>query len=343
MVKYLLSMLIIGVMSLLAGCDLENEQDPQPDFVTIQSPIKYGGKDLYCVPGSDRLFLLADSLYVSDDDAQSWKSVKMPAHAVFDTTKYVGYSSIFFTDSLTGYLCTWPERILKTSDGGSTWFDQNFTAGHGINSMYFINSLHGFAVGGWETILETFDGGINWILKHQYGLSDLYSYRFMYVFFPDNQHGLINGQNSGGALKMWLTDNLGADWTFHQSSIEQQASITNFAVYNDSTYYFSSTWSPGCPSTLYRSTNYGLDWIAVTGDFASTTSDIAIYKNRYICVGSYDYIRISDHEKKWLKFGADNGNTGIHSVCINRNGYCFAINSKGIIYKSTKPINEMLK
>ena len=51
------------------------------------------------------------------------------------------------------------EFILKTTDGGTTWFEQYSDNGR-LNSIFFINDTTGWAVGDSSKILSTENGGV---------------------------------------------------------------------------------------------------------------------------------------------------------------------------------------
>jgi photosystem II stability/assembly factor-like uncharacterized protein len=52
--------------------------------------------------------------------------------------------------------------IMKSTDFGLTWINQQTNTLYTINSIYFISSLEGWACGDHGTILKTTNGGLNW-------------------------------------------------------------------------------------------------------------------------------------------------------------------------------------
>lgn len=77
-----------------------------------------------------------------------------------------------FTDSLTGFAVTNVDNssksyILKTSDGGESWFTTYTDTGRSFSKVQFVNSLTGYAAtlfgNGTAKLLKTTDGGNNWV------------------------------------------------------------------------------------------------------------------------------------------------------------------------------------
>ena len=70
-----------------------------------------------------------------------------------------GYSSVYFTDSNTGWAGGSGGTIIKTTNGGNSWNHQTSGVGTNINSIYFTDSNTGWAVSFFGEILHTTDGG----------------------------------------------------------------------------------------------------------------------------------------------------------------------------------------
>ena len=76
------------------------------------------------------------------------------------------FLSVFFIDSLRGYIGSDFGRIHRTTDGGATWFLNNVFFPRDVMSICFVDSLKGFAtlVGALPVPLYiTSDGGISWL------------------------------------------------------------------------------------------------------------------------------------------------------------------------------------
>jgi photosystem II stability/assembly factor-like uncharacterized protein len=76
------------------------------------------------------------------------------------------YYDIQFVNKNTGYVCGSNSTIVKTTDGGQTWFDISVALSSQKNLMgiAMLNESTGYIAGWAETIIKTTNGGINWII-----------------------------------------------------------------------------------------------------------------------------------------------------------------------------------
>ncbi len=136
----------------------------------------------------------------------------------YDTTGILTYTinDLFFTNSLTGYVVGWNNKILKTTNGGNYWFYQNNNIIGGMfNAVNFLDANTGFAAG--SDIYKTTDGGNNWL---QYGFNhNVMSIRML------NQNLAYASGSSGRIIK---TTNGGNNWNIVVSGTTQQLYSINF-------------------------------------------------------------------------------------------------------------------
>ena len=78
--------------------------------------------------------------------------------------KGIGGTSIFFIDSLVGWITRVNGRPYKTTDGGSIWVEQTNLNIWESRDVFFNDVLKGFILES-NKFYETTDGGLNWILK----------------------------------------------------------------------------------------------------------------------------------------------------------------------------------
>lgn len=95
----------------------------------------------------------AGTLLATEDGAETWRQVSVPAHE--------NLTSIHFVGEL-GWIAGWTGVILHSSDGGKTWLAQQSGIQQGLESIFFADANHGWAVGWLGTILRTTDGGRTW-------------------------------------------------------------------------------------------------------------------------------------------------------------------------------------
>jgi photosystem II stability/assembly factor-like uncharacterized protein len=69
------------------------------------------------------------------------------------------YYSVFFTNSLSGWVSGYQGLIIKTDNGGTNWHHQLSGTNSYLMSIYFVNTMTGWAAGSNGTILKTTNGG----------------------------------------------------------------------------------------------------------------------------------------------------------------------------------------
>jgi ELWxxDGT repeat protein len=131
----------------------------------------------------------------SDDNGQTWQKINSG----------VGYDfgRVQFTDSKTGYIMGQAPPILKTEDGGNTWFPLAWLPqpqyASSLSNMYFVSASVGYVVTTGNaynpsSIFKTTDGGRSWNeLSYTSYTSNFYS-----AWFTDVNTGFICG--SSGTL-----------------------------------------------------------------------------------------------------------------------------------------------
>ncbi|SCW50072.1 YCF48-related protein [Mucilaginibacter sp. NFR10] len=131
----------------------------------------------------------------SDDAGQTWKKVNSGITNDFYRVQ--------FTSSKTGYISGQSPPMLKTEDGGNTWFPLTWPPSpqyaSGFTNMYFASDSVGYVVTNSNaynpsSIFKTTDGGHSW---NQLSYTN-YESNFYGVWFTDKNTGFICG--SSGTL-----------------------------------------------------------------------------------------------------------------------------------------------
>ncbi len=149
-----------------------------------------------------------------------------------------------FLDSQTGWAIGDAGTILKTSNGGSSWSNQNSGTIQKLNSVHFTNAQTGWAVGDSGTILKSSNGGNSWSSQNSETSERLYS-----VHFTNAQTGWAVGY-AGTILK---TSNGGSSWSSQTSG----TTLSLYSIYfNDS----QTGWAVGDFGTILKTTNGGSSW-----------------------------------------------------------------------------------
>ncbi len=144
--------------------------------------------------------------------------------------------------------------IVKSTDDGETWINQQVPTSNLLTSVYFVDENIGYATGVKATIVKTTDGGNNWYNLFPNTGQWLYS-----ICFVDQNVGWAVGGNEYSEIIL-KTTNGGNNWIIQSETGDnkwlQSVSFVNsnlgFAVGGDiynSTGYF-----------IYKTTNGGLTW-----------------------------------------------------------------------------------
>ena len=137
---------------------------------------------------------VSGSVLKSSDGGLSWNQVSLAG-----SMNSRQYYSIFFTDSLNGYIAGGnPSNdsiatIIKTTNGGSTWSVSKDNLGYCFHSIHFPTANTGYAVGDKGTLFKTTNAGGNWTQKVIPGNAG--SRNYSAVFFTSENVGFIVGGN----------------------------------------------------------------------------------------------------------------------------------------------------
>lgn len=80
-----------------------------------------------------------------------------------------------FTSAMTGYVCTGAGKVLKTTDGGSTWGIQNTPLTENLYAMHFPSVDTGYIASWSGKILKTTNGGLTYISKNENEIASEYT------------------------------------------------------------------------------------------------------------------------------------------------------------------------
>lgn len=179
-------------------------QNPKPtgadhNDAIILSPTKY------------LLFGNGSSVAISTDAGTNWNITYV------DTGFRDIYSATFVNENI-GYICGTGGLLMKTTNGGQSWFAQNSNTSVTLWDVDFINADTGFVVGASGTILYTTNGGNTWTLSN-YGTTTLYKVHFVndtvgYIGTASSTTGRLLKTTDGGASWQNITANItGLDGT----------------------------------------------------------------------------------------------------------------------------------
>ena len=158
------------------------------------------------------------------DGGNSWQKFLYPIPLKF-------FLSIFFLDSVTGWMAGAAGEMVATTDGGSEWSDVTIDSASShlpwnVFRMKFVSRQNGFAVGGKYDMMgvlwRTSNGGETWF-NESLGPEPLYD-----VAFRDSMNGIgVGGDFEYGASVIQTTDG-GANWDFRWPGLFGQGRAVTF-------------------------------------------------------------------------------------------------------------------
>ncbi len=191
--------------------------------------------------------------------AQNWTQINTGTQKKINT--------ICFTSSTIGYLGGNDSLLMKTTDGGATWNQINYSGinfsigGEHIINMQFLNNDIGFiTVGPYSGSYGTTNGGLTWSLINLPG-NQCYNQG---LFFFDENNGFIGGSGcfqgeliSSVSNANWQTGPWNASLV-NSSSFDPSHIITDIDFYNAN--YGLAVSKSGY---VFRTTDAGLNWDSV--------------------------------------------------------------------------------
>ena len=115
-----------------------------------------------------------DSIIKTTDGGNLWVPKKLPYNGNI-------WTSVYFSNATTGYICGGDGIILKTTDAGANWFINYSNHNQFFESIYFPDTNTGYAVG--DIIIRTTDGGNNWIPQKAY-VTGIYAEYILLILIP---------------------------------------------------------------------------------------------------------------------------------------------------------------
>jgi len=172
------------------------------------------------------------------------------AHAQWNVKDISGittntFQTVYFSDSLNGWVGGNNGTIVHTSDGGLNWSLQNTGSNYTVSTIYFVDSLHGWAGTDGSQVLKTDDAGNNWSIQILNG-------NFCFLHFTDTLYGLLASRTGtiyktfdGGQNWLTLSDSAPIGHVFVADSMHAWSAYSGNIAKFDGTHtvqtYFSGT------------------------------------------------------------------------------------------------------
>lgn len=187
-------------------------------------------------------------LLKSTDKGETWSLLSIPA-SVLQTS----FWEVFFVNQNVGWLGGWSNKILKTTNGGLTWFQQTLSEDFNqVSSLFFLNENIGWATDyNYSKIFKTVDGGNTWnevFSGINQGIKD--------IKFTDINHGWAVGEL--GTI-LYSSDG-GNTWIKQQSPVANTLTECTFLDENIG-------WIVGFDGIVLRTTDGGINWALQPNNF----------------------------------------------------------------------------
>lgn len=203
------------------------------------------------------------SILSTTDGGENWSLELYREENVF-------MNSIYFLDTLNGWMGGFPGKMVFTTDGGVDWQDAVRDSGGFANfpplRFNFYNDQYGFACGGAidisGVIWRTINGGANW---YSQGISPE---PIQQLHFIDSLNVLgISGDPEFFGASVVRTTNAGDDWIYDELGIFGVATSLAFRTENE-------VWAPlSFAQTMMYSLDTGRTWTEIP-----SVNDYSIYK-----------------------------------------------------------------
>jgi photosystem II stability/assembly factor-like uncharacterized protein len=179
---------------------------------------------------------------------QYWKRSTLPAN--FENNYWL---DVYFLpgNSQLGWVCGFNASIVRTTDGGNTWFGNRVTQLQNtmLESIHFVSPQIGFTSGP-GGIWRSNDGGANWVDITPPNLQG----SLWGCYFKDENLGLVIGGGCGGPQLFYRTTNGGTTWNLFQGSEPNSGMCDLILDKASDTGYASSS------GRIWQTTNAGQTW-----------------------------------------------------------------------------------
>ncbi|MBW6491035.1 MAG: T9SS type A sorting domain-containing protein [Lentimicrobium sp.] len=147
-----------------------------------------------------------EAIYKSDDNGQTW------SEATSSNPDPLILSSLSFPSPQVGYVVGTGDfaNMLKTIDGGNSWFPLDNFSTSGLNAVWFFNDEEGIVLGNGGLVLKTTSGGITATSFFPNGLNSP-SFSVAPNPFVDVINIRVNEPGFGFPLQVTLTDIAGRE------------------------------------------------------------------------------------------------------------------------------------
>ena len=218
--------------------------------------------------------------YAANAQSTNWYEIATPTDKQLNT--------INFASDLVGYIGGNDSTLLKTTDGGKTWNQVNFTgvdfwpAAEHIVNLKFVNDWVGYmTVGPYGGTYKTIDGGTSWTPLTFAG--NMCFNQGMY--FWDENNGVVGGSGcfQGEHIEQYSSG------TFTPSTVNTP-SWTAEDVVLDIDFYDANFGLAASESRFLRTTDGGATWDTIPSGFGNPLTSVEIVNDTLAFAGYIDSV-----------------------------------------------------
>jgi len=207
-----------------------------------------------------------DIVLSTQDGGNSWIEKEIATNG--------NYRSVFFADTLCGWISMNSGVIQKTTDGGENW--QEFECGitESISDIFFVNNNKGWLSSGYGIIGVSDDGGETWFLQENPTTNSLSS-----IYFIDSLRGWMAGERT-----ILSTHNGGLSWEVQYLEEGYPQSYFTSIVFSDTL----NGWATGNTNgghNLFHTTDGGANWYLQSDGVPKTS-----YYDMYFLDSEHGYL-----------------------------------------------------
>jgi photosystem II stability/assembly factor-like uncharacterized protein len=234
------------------------------------------------------------------------------------TTYGTAYSMIYGLSATTAYIAVYGtgatgNRVIKTTDGGTTWASvlQGAGASSFFNVVHFFDNQNGLVQGDPDTEFEiytTSNEGANWTrvpgenipapVAGEYGIVGMYTAIADTIWFTTNRGRVYKSEDKGLNWQVYAIANTGTSDTNIEIAFDDEAQNGICDLYN----------ATSTTHTLYRTTDGGETWTEVTpvGNYYSNgISAVPGLLNTFVSAGAW----VTDATAAGISYSEDGGLT----------------------------------
>lgn len=295
------------------------------DLGEIMNVSSYSGSLAFAVSGPINISATdgAGNMFHSSDAGLNWAQIFTAPVGVLPS--YLSSAIPFFADSQTGYFGYGSGFIIKTTDGGASWFQVSSGSGNSINDIDRFANDDLIAVGENGTILRKVNGSSRWIIQQS---TTQTNFKAVQVISSSDAVAVDD------AGKIFTSTDSGINWTGASSSPQDllAAEDLHFTSLQDG-WVIGQGYNNGA---LFHTTNGGSNWTAVP-DFMGYYNSLDVQgTNMWASSPTLGlFYRSTDNGNSWIEGNLPGQPYQIQDMDFYNESVGYAIGFAGQVFRSS--------